>query len=108
MSMVTITSAVGEWSLLTASFALFVGIYLGVLTMPITTEYAVVAGLVIWALFFLSLVILEYKAVTTVVGGLIHSAVGGLRNSAGVASTLFTPSKSKSIENQTKIYSCHL
>lgn len=102
LSMMTVTSAVGAWALITSSIALFVGSYFGVLIIPIPVEYAVVAGLVIWALFFLSMVVLEYKMVSTVVGGLIHSAVSGLRGTADMISGALVPSKSKSIEKQAR------
>lgn len=92
MSMMTVTTAMGACALVTASIALFVGSYFGVMIVPLTPEYAIVAGLVIWGLFLMSLVVLEYKMVTSVAGGLLHSAVRGIRGTASAASGMLSHS----------------
>ena len=91
--------------MLTSSIALFAGTYLGLSIIPITPYAAMIAAIVIWSLFFISLMYSEYRAVHTIVGGLINSALGGLRASAGAISHAFTPSEaSKGKSRHVKPY----
>ncbi len=102
ISSTTITSAVGAWVLITSSLALFAGSYFGISLLPVSPYVAMVAGLVIWALFFITLLYIEYKAVHTIVGGLIHSALSGLRYSASALGNLVTPSEASKSQKQVK------
>lgn len=90
LSMMAVTNAMGVSALITSSIAVFAGSYLGASIIPLTAEYAIVAGLVVWAFFFLSIVLLEYKIVSSVVGGLMHSAVKGVRGTANAASGMLS------------------
>ncbi|MFP4312988.1 MAG: hypothetical protein ACLFR0_01565, partial [Alphaproteobacteria bacterium] len=101
-SLKAITSGIGLWVLATASIALFIGAFLGVSIIPTTGYYAMIAGLVIWALFFISLLYIEYKTVHTIVGGLVQSALSGLRTTTGAISGILSPSKSSQMDKQVK------
>ena len=102
ISSMVITSAVGFWVLLTATLALFSGTYFGLSIIPLSPYSAVIAALVIWSLFFISLLYLEYKAVHTIVGGLISSALGGMRASASAVGHMLTPSEASKGQKQAR------
>lgn len=99
---VVITSAIGMWVLLTACISLLVGSYIGTSIIPITQDYFMTAGLVIWALFFISLVILEYKTVSSIIGSVIKTAGMGLRQSASALSSALAPSTEKQIKSSVR------
>ncbi len=102
VSSVMITSGIGFWVLLTSSLALLAGTYFGFNILPLSPEIAMIGALVVWSLFFISLIYLEYKAVHTVLGGLMHTALGGLRSSASLVKGIVTPSDKSHMEKAVR------
>ncbi|MGB3149653.1 MAG: hypothetical protein WBB27_03235 [Maribacter sp.] len=96
---VKITSAFGIWSLITTCLALFGATALALNLNVIESEWInITTSLVIWGLFFLILFYLEAKIARTLIGNLISAATSGLRSSANMIGSIFTPSSEKKIE----------
>jgi hypothetical protein len=96
---IVITSAVGLWTLLSSSIALFLATWLGISLVPSSPAVGVIAGLTVWALFFFSITYLEFKAINTLIGGLINAAVSGLRASGNAIQKTMSNSKEQEAEN---------
>ena len=96
---VKITSAFGIWSVITTCIALFGATALALNLNVIESDIInTTTALVIWALFFLILFYLEAKVARTLIGNLISAATSGLRSSANMLSSFFTPSPETKIE----------
>lgn len=90
---VKISSGVGVWTMVTASIALFCASLLAVkLSLIGNTIIGITLGLVIWAAFFTIMAYLEVKSVSTLIGGLISTAVSGIRSSASAVQGMFQTS----------------
>ncbi len=99
---VMITSSIGLWVLLTSSIALFLGTFLGFSFLKVADHMVIVAGLVVWSLFFFSLMYLEYKAVNSIMGGLFQTALSGVRNTTKAAGSIISRSQSSQIEKNVR------
>ena len=100
---ISITSGLGLWAMLTTSVALFLSTMLAThLSFSQGTSFGLVLGLVIWAAFFMIMTYLEIKTVTSVVGGLIHSALGGIRTSFVGAGKMLAGSPEKHMEQAAR------
>jgi hypothetical protein len=92
---VKITSALGMWTMLTASLSLFFACLLAVkLSLVDNSTIGVVLGLVIWACFFIVMSYLELKSITSLLGGILNMAFKGIRSSY---QTMFGKSKEDKI-----------
>lgn len=88
-----ISSAFGIWTLVTCSLSLFFASLLAVKLSLIGANFiGLTLGLVIWAAFFTTMMYLEVKAVTSLIGTLINTAMAGLRQSASAVSGIFSQS----------------
>jgi len=97
---VKITSALGLWNILTVAPALFAGTALALMLTPITdTMVNITLALVIWAAFFMLLFYLESRMLGTLIGGLINTAVAGLRSTKNSIQSLVMPSPQRQIQN---------
>lgn len=77
---VKISSGLGVWTVITCSLSLFAASWLAVqLSLVGTYMTALTLGLVIWAAFFTTIVYLESKAVSSLVGGMISVMSKGIR-----------------------------
>ncbi|MCG9892874.1 MAG: apolipoprotein A1/A4/E family protein [Thermosynechococcaceae cyanobacterium MS004] len=85
-SMGTIGKAVGLWTLVTVSIALFVASLLAVkLSFVTTTIMGVTVGLVIWASYFSILVWISSTTVGSLVGSVVSTATKGFQTVFGTA-----------------------
>ena len=90
---VKITSALGIWNVLTASVSLFFATWLAMQLVPLAPEGTYITlALTIWATFFMLMFYTEGRLVGTLVGGLINTAVSGLRAAGSGVASIFTPS----------------
>jgi hypothetical protein len=94
-----ITSGLGLWAVISTSLALFSATWLAVqLSLSDNEMTGLVLGLVIWAAFFMTMVYLEIKSISSIIGGLMHAALGGLRASFGGLGKLVSHSPEKQAE----------
>jgi len=97
---VKVTSALGIWNILTVAPSLFVGTILALkLTPVVSLEINIVLALIIWATFFMALFYLESRLVGTLIGGLINTAVAGLKASGNALKSAVMPSPQNQIQN---------
>lgn len=83
-----IESKVGVWALITVNIALFTACYLAVkLTLINSVTLGAITGVVIWSAFFLVLLWLSSKTVSSLVGSAMNSASSGLQGIMGIATT---------------------
>lgn len=79
-----ITSGIGLWAVITTTIALFSATWLAVHLSTSSDEMSGLAlGLVIWAAFFVTMTYLEIKSISSLIGGLLNSALSGIRMSFG-------------------------
>lgn len=98
-----ISSAFGIWTLITVSVSLFFASFLAVKLSLVGANFiGLTLGLVIWAAFFTSMLYLEVKSVTSMVGSLISAVMSGLRSSASVAGNMAGSVFGKSSESEAK------
>ena len=94
-----ISSAFGIWTLLTVTVSLFFASFLAVKLSLVGANFVgVTLGLVIWAAFFTSILYLETKMVSSLVGSLFNAVMTGFRQSVDVLGNAF----SKSSESEAK------
>ena len=97
---VVISSALGIWNVITAAISLFGATALALtLTPVVTTTIAITLGLTIWAVFYLLMFYLEGRMVGTAIGGLINTAVSGLRAGGEAVKSMFAPSPATQVQN---------
>lgn len=97
---VMITSGFGIWSVITTAISLFLATMIALdLTLIKGDDISVILGLAIWAAFFIILLYLEGRMLSTVVGGLINTAVSGLRASGEAVKSMFSSSPASQMEN---------
>ena len=90
---VKITSAFGIWSVITTCLSLFAATAIAVRMSIVSIDGTDIAtGLVIWALFFIILFYLEIRIANTVIGGLINTALSGLRGTTNAIKDALAPS----------------
>lgn len=93
-----IGTAVGFWTLLTVSIALFIACFLAVkLSLISSTVLGAILGVVIWATYFSLLVWLGSTAVGSLVGSVVSTATSGLQ---GVMSTAAATLGANAVKNQ--------
>jgi|GEM_PF-1646977 len=89
-TIVTISRAIGIWTVVTASISLFFASLLAVrLSMIGTVWMGITLGLIIWAAFFATMTYLEIRSVSTLIGGVFGAALDGLRASFSTAKAAF-------------------
>lgn len=89
-AVVKIGGGLGIWTLITVSLSLFFASWLAVkLSLVADNTIGVTLGLVIWAAFFTLMAYLEMKSVSTLIGGIFHVALQGLRSSFRAVSSVF-------------------
>ncbi len=99
---VKVTSGLGIWNVITVAISLFGASYLALQLIPITTDMTKVSlALVIWAAFFMLVFYLEGRMIGTIVGGLVSTAIAGLKASGSAISSIFTPSPASQVKNVT-------
>lgn len=87
-------AAFGVWALVTGSLALFLGAWLGVeLSLTVDATAGAVVGLVIWGLFYFSMLFIE----ASIVGSLVRRAAGGFTSATRSLGAVFTKSPSKEV-----------
>jgi ElaB/YqjD/DUF883 family membrane-anchored ribosome-binding protein len=83
-----IGGAVGLWTLITVTAALFVACFLAVkLSLVESSALGAIIGVVIWATFFSLLVWLGSTAVGSLIGSVVSTATSGLQGIMGTAAT---------------------
>jgi hypothetical protein len=93
---VKISSGIGMWTMLTASISLFFACLLAVkLSLVDNATIGVVLGLVIWATFYIVMMYLEMKSVSSLMGGIFNLVFTGIRSSF---KTLFGKSKEEKMK----------
>lgn len=96
---VKISSAMGIWTLVTVSISLFFASWLAVNLSLIDVNFIGVSlGLIIWAAFFTTMVYLEIKMVSSLLGGLLNTAFSVLRGGASTLSSTFGKSHSSEMK----------
>ena len=96
---VLVSSALGIWNVVTAAVSLFGATALALtLTHVVNPAIAMTLGLTIWAVFYLLMFYLEGRMVGTAIGGLIGTAVSGLRAGGEAVKSLFTPSPAGQVQ----------
>lgn len=99
---VKVTSGLGIWNVITVAISLFGASYLALQLIPITTDMTKISlALVIWAAFFMLVFYVEGKMIGTIVGGLVSTAVAGLKASGSAVSSIFTPSPANQVKGIT-------
>ena len=94
-----ISSAFGIWTMLTVTISLFFASFLAVKLSLVGANFiGLTLGLVIWAAFFTSILYLETKMVSSLVGSLFSTVMAGFRQTADVVGNAF----SKSSESEAK------
>ena len=88
----TVTTAFGLWSIITTCLSLFFACWLAIeLSRSFSEVLGAILGLVIWALFYLTLLSVEATAVSSLVGGLTRMALGGLQSLYQSTAALLAP-----------------
>jgi len=96
--MVAVSSAVGIWTVVTASISLFFATLLAVrLSLVGSMWMGITLGLIIWAAFFATMTYLEIKSVSTLIGGVFGAALSGLRSSFSAARGMLTKSPEEKV-----------
>jgi hypothetical protein len=89
-----ISSAAGLWTLVTVSLSLFFASWFGVkLSLLQNNVIGMTLGLVIWAAFFLIMMYLEARAISSIAGGLYTIAANSFKTSAEAVKSMFTKSE---------------
>jgi hypothetical protein len=88
------TNLVGIWTLVTATISLFFASWLAVrLSTTLDVFHGLVLGLAIWALFYIFMTVIQVTALTSLVGSLIQTAIGGLRSAYKATTAVFGKSE---------------
>ena len=96
---VKVTTALGLWNVVTAGLSLFAATGLALSLAPVLdVEIAVTLSLAIWAVFYLLMFYLEGKMAGTLIGGLINTAVSGLRAGGDAIKALVAPSPASQVQ----------
>jgi len=88
------TNLFGIWTLVTATISLFFASWLAVrLSTTLDVFHGLVLGLAIWALFYIVMTALQVTALTSLVGALMQTAIGGLRSAYKATTAVFGKSE---------------
>jgi hypothetical protein len=88
------TNLFGIWTLVTATLSLFFASWLAVrLSTTLVVFHGIVLGLAIWALFYIIMTAIEVTALTSLVGSLVQTAVGGLKTAYRATTAVFGKSE---------------
>ncbi len=91
-----ISTAVGLWTLVTVSIALFIACFLAVkLSLIDSTVLGAIIGVVIWATYFSLLVWLGSTAVGSLIGSVVSTATSGFQGLMGTATTVLGANAAK-------------
>lgn len=95
-----IVSGIGIWNLFTTTISLFGASAIALTLCPIDIMAVKIAlALCIWAAFYLIVFILEYKLASSLIGGLIGTALAGIKASGEAIGSMFKSSPEQKIEN---------
>ena len=95
-----IISGVGAWNLFTTAVSLFGASAIALTLCPIDVMAVKVAlALCIWAAFYLIVFILEFKLASSLIGGLIGTALAGIKASGEAIGSMFKSSPEQKIGN---------
>jgi hypothetical protein len=84
----SIETKVGLWAVLTVSIALFTACFLAVKLSGVNTSFlGMIIGVVVWAIFFLSLVWVSSTTIGALIGSIAKTAMSGFQGIMGIAST---------------------
>ena len=93
-----ITGAMGAWTLITASIALFFATWLAVeLSLTGSLLVGAVIGLVVWGLFYVAMITFETSAIASLVGSVGWVAASGLKSAYQATAAVFTKSPAQQI-----------
>ncbi|MGE5293664.1 MAG: hypothetical protein ACM3VT_02425 [Solirubrobacterales bacterium] len=88
------SSLFGIWTLVTATISLFFASWLAIgLANTGSAFRGLVLGLSIWALFYIAMTVLEVTTLTSLVGSLTQTAIGGLRSAYKATASIFGKSE---------------
>jgi hypothetical protein len=88
------TNLFGIWTLVTATLSLFFASWLAVrLSTTLDVFHGVILGLAIWALFYIIMTTIQVTALTSLVGSLVQTAIGGLRSAYQATTAVFGKSE---------------
>jgi FtsH-binding integral membrane protein len=94
---------IGMWVAATTSITLFLASFMAIkVGLLVIMTHAVVAALVIWALFFIMVSVFEYKTARSFLGGIASIAGTGLSAGSSALSSIFSHSPSSEIEKATR------
>ncbi len=97
---VTISSAVGIWTIITVSISLFFASLLAVkLSLLSDNTIGMTLGLVIWAAFFSIIMYLEVKSVSSLLGSIVNTALSGIRSTFNTVGGVFGKSKEATMKS---------
>jgi len=100
-----LSSGFGIWTLITASIALFFGSWLAVRVSPATNVVTgLVVGVVIWGLFYLTVLSIQTAALSTLAGSLVSIASTGLRSAYHSTVAMFgRPPEERMAETSSRV-----
>jgi len=97
---VILSSAAGGWTMLTAAISLFFASLFAVkLSLVSDNGIGAALGLVIWAVFMMTMVYLESKAIGSVVNGLFSTAIGAVKAGFSGVGSIFRKSESAKMKD---------
>lgn len=100
---VKVSNTIGAWGLVTASLSLFLASLFAVkLSLMEDNRIGATLGLIIWAAFFIVMVYLEMKSITSLLGGIINTAMSGLKNSFSAVSSIVGKSDESKVADAAK------
>jgi hypothetical protein len=86
----SISSGIGLWTLLTTSLSLFFASLLAVkISLIASDQIGMTLGLVIWAAFFITMTYFEMRSARSILGGIFSTVFTGLRSSVQLAQEMF-------------------
>ncbi|WP_169331920.1 YdcH family protein, partial [Nafulsella turpanensis] len=99
-----VSSAFGVWTMITVSLSLFFASLLAVKLSFVGANFVgLTLGLVIWAAFFTTVLYLEMKTVSSLIGGLFSMVMSGFRQSASMLSGVFSSSEESKAKSVAKV-----
>lgn len=102
-----VSSAFGVWTMITVSISLFFASLLAVKLSFVGANFVgLTLGLVIWAAFFTTVLYLEMKTVSSLIGGLFSIVMSGFRQSASILSgvgSMFSSSEESKAKSVAKV-----
>ncbi|PHN06934.1 hypothetical protein [Flavilitoribacter nigricans] len=97
---VDLASGIGLWNVLTVAPSLFGATALALLLTPMDSlRINITLALVVWAAFIILVIYLEGRSASVLIGGLVNTALSGLKASGQAVKSLLTPSPQTQMEN---------